>query len=53
MSRQKINTYFAVLIITLVGLGAVLIIMHVANTKSFGNYTRHNIATSTSSVFHK
>lgn len=30
--KEKINTYFAILIITITGAGAALLIIHVANT---------------------
>ncbi|HQU08014.1 MAG TPA: hypothetical protein PK539_03100 [Candidatus Paceibacterota bacterium] len=47
MLRRNINTYFAVLIITLVGAGASLLILHVAQTTRFGYYTENGIATTT------
>ncbi|MEJ0053521.1 MAG: hypothetical protein WDN10_02225 [bacterium] len=38
LASRKINSYFAILAITVVGSGAALIIMHVADTTSFDGY---------------
>ena len=35
---RKINSYFAILLITLIGSGATLVIMHVANETNFDGY---------------
>lgn len=33
--KDKINTYFAVLLVTIAGAGAALVIIHVANANTF------------------
>jgi hypothetical protein len=38
MLTAKINTYFATLIVTVIGAGAALIIMHVAEKDAFAAY---------------
>ncbi len=35
--KDRINSYFAILLITIAGAGASLIIVHVANTTAFGS----------------
>ncbi|MHB1769900.1 MAG: hypothetical protein ACYCPH_02350 [Minisyncoccota bacterium] len=35
--KERINSYFAILLITIAGAGATLIIVHVAQTKTLGN----------------
>jgi hypothetical protein len=38
LTSRKINSYFGILAITLVGAGAALLITHVANTTNFDGY---------------
>ena len=49
MRGKKINSYVAVLLITLFGAGASLLIIRVSQTTSFGYYTGSGIATTTTS----
>ncbi len=45
--KQKLNTYFAVLLVTVIGAGASLMIMHVARTTSFGYYNGTSLSMQT------
>lgn len=42
--KYKINAYFAVLLVTVIGAGASLILMHVANANTFSvTFTRGGV----------
>ena len=42
--KERINSYFAILLITIAGAGASLIIVHVANTTTLGSTVSGNEA---------
>jgi len=38
LGTRKVNSYFGILLITVVGAGAALVIEHIANTTNFDGY---------------